>query len=85
MSPLPASSPGNGHCSGMETMEHEIIEHELRTPLTTLRSMAEILRDYPDLSEAQRQNFLETMIAESERLNRTVDQLLEWLLRRHSA
>lgn len=79
MSPLPAS---DGLSGGWETMQHESIEHELRTPLTTLRSMAEILRDYPDLSDAQRQRFLDTMVAESERLNRTVDQLLEWLLAR---
>ena len=44
-----------------------------------MRSMAEILRDYPDLSDEQRQHFLDSMIAENERLSRTVDRLLSWL------
>ena len=74
MSPLPAGNVCDRALGGFE-----VIEHELRTPLTTLRSMAEILRDYPDLSEAQRQRFLDSMIAENERLSRTVDRLLRWL------
>ena len=32
--------------------------HELRTPLTTIRSVSEILRDNPELPEAQRSRFL---------------------------
>lgn len=62
-----------------EIGSYETIEHELRTPLATLRSMAEILRDYPDLTEAQRQSFLESMLAENERLTRTIDRLLAWI------
>lgn len=62
-----------------EIGNYETIEHELRTPLTSLRSMAEILRDYPDLTEAQRQRFLESMIVENERLGRTIDRLLAWI------
>ena len=79
MSPLPAGPlPAGNVCDGA-LGGFEVIEHELRTPLTTLRSMAEILRDYPDLSEAQRRRFLDSMIAENERLSRTVDRLLRWL------
>lgn len=58
---------------------YETIEHELRTPLATLRSMAEILRDYPDLTDAQRRSFLDSMIAENERLAHTIDLLLAWM------
>jgi signal transduction histidine kinase len=74
MSPLPAI---DSESRGLDS--YEAIEHELRTPLTSLRSIAEILRDYPDLSDDQRQRFLDSMIAENERLSRTVDRLLSWL------
>jgi signal transduction histidine kinase len=74
MSPLPTiDAPGGGLDS------YEAIEHELRTPLASLRSMAEILRDHPDLCDAQRRRFLDSMIDENERLSRTVERLLGWL------
>jgi signal transduction histidine kinase len=57
-------------------MTYEEIEHELKTPLASIRSLSEIMRDYPDLPEAQRQRFLEVMIHENERLARTVERLL---------
>lgn len=59
----------------------EQLEHELRTPLASLRSLSEILRDHPELSEAQRRRFLDGMLAESERLGRTIEELLTWLER----
>lgn len=57
-------------------MSYEEIEHELKTPLTSIRSLSEILRDHPELSEEQRQRFLEVVLRESERLARTVERLL---------
>jgi signal transduction histidine kinase len=74
MSPLPAVDSGSRDPGSYETLEHE-----LRTPLASLRSIAEILRDYPDLDDDQRRSFLESMIAENERLSRTVDRLLAWI------
>lgn len=52
------------------------LEHELRTPLTSIVSISEILRDHPDLSEAERRRFLDAMHAESGRLAALVDHLL---------
>jgi signal transduction histidine kinase len=57
-------------------MSFEEIEHELRTPLASMRSLSEILRDYPDLSEVERQRFLDVILQESERLGRVVERLL---------
>lgn len=74
MSPRPAIDPDTPMLAS-----YEAIEHELRTPLTSLRSLTEILRDFPDLTDAQRKRFLDSMIAENERLSRTVDQLLAWI------
>jgi signal transduction histidine kinase len=60
----------------LDVMSFEEIEHELKTPLASIRSLSEIMRDYPDLTEDQRQRFLEVMLRENERLARTVERLL---------
>ena len=38
-------------------MTYEQIEHELKTPLASMRSLSEIVRDHPDLSDDQRRRF----------------------------
>ena len=53
------------------------VTHELRTPLTSIRAFTEILRDNPRLDEAQRTQFLSTVIKESERLTRLINQVLD--------
>ena len=53
------------------------VTHELRTPLTSIRAFSEILRDNPRLDEAQRAQFLGTVIKESERLTRLINQVLD--------
>ncbi len=53
------------------------VTHELRTPLTSIRSFSEILYDNPDLDRDQRQEFLQVVISESERLTRLINQVLD--------
>ena len=53
------------------------VTHELRTPLTSIRALAEILRDDPDLPAAQRRQFLGIMVDEAQRLSRLVNQVLD--------
>ena len=53
------------------------VTHELRTPLTSIRAFSEILRDNPQLPQAQRDNFLAIVIRESERLTRLINQVLD--------
>ena len=53
------------------------VTHELRTPLTSIRAFSEILRDNPGLELAERQNFLEITVKESERLTRLINQVLD--------
>ncbi|MGD1841607.1 MAG: ATP-binding protein [Thermonemataceae bacterium] len=53
------------------------VTHEMRTPLTSIRAFAEILQDNPTLEEDEKQHFLETIIKETERMNRLIDQVLE--------
>jgi signal transduction histidine kinase len=57
-------------------MTYEQIEHELKTPLASMRSLSEIIRDHPDLSDDQRRRFLDAILHESERLTATVERLL---------
>ena len=53
------------------------VTHELRTPLTSIRALTELMRDEPGMDAAQRQQFLGLVVAESERLSRLVNQVLD--------
>jgi len=53
------------------------VSHEVRTPLTSIRSFSEILRDNPDLEQAQRQEFVSIIVKESERLSRLINDILD--------
>jgi signal transduction histidine kinase len=53
------------------------VNHELRTPLASIRAFSEILRDHPELSDDERLEFLRVVVAESERLTRLINQLLD--------
>jgi len=53
------------------------VTHELRTPLTSIRALAELIRDEPDMPAEQRQQFLGIIVAEAERLSRLVNQVLD--------
>jgi len=53
------------------------VSHELRTPLTSIRAFSEILHDNPDLDPLQRTRYLAVVIAESERLTRLINDILD--------
>jgi len=53
------------------------VTHELRTPLTSIRALAELIRDDPEMEPAQRQQFIDIIVAETERLSRLVNQVLD--------
>jgi signal transduction histidine kinase len=53
------------------------VTHELRTPLTSIRALAELMRDDAGMPPAQRSEFLAIVVAESERLSRLVNQVLD--------
>jgi Na+/proline symporter/nitrogen-specific signal transduction histidine kinase len=61
------------------------VTHELRTPLTSIRALAELMLDdaraeaggVPGMRLEQRQNFLAIIVAETERLGRLVNQVLD--------
>lgn len=53
------------------------VTHELRTPVTSIKAMAEILEDNPDLEEEQQGEFLSKIIYEAERMTRLISDVLD--------
>ncbi len=53
------------------------VTHELRTPLTSIRALAELMVDDPDMDAEQRSRFIAIIVAETERLSRLVNQVLD--------
>jgi signal transduction histidine kinase len=53
------------------------VTHELRTPLTAIRALAELMQDEPTMEAAQRQEFVGVIVAETARLSRLVNQVLD--------
>jgi signal transduction histidine kinase len=53
------------------------VTHELRTPLTSIRALSEMMADDLDMPQAQRAQFLQIINAETERLSRLVNQVLD--------
>ena len=42
--------------------------HDLRTPLTSVRSLSEILHDYPNINGKKRREFLDIIIQETKKM-----------------
>jgi Na+/proline symporter/signal transduction histidine kinase len=55
----------------------DTVTHELRTPITAIRAATEILHDDENIPTEMRQKFLQNIIAESDRLNRLIDKILD--------
>ncbi len=54
------------------------VSHELRTPLTSVRALAEIVYNTPELEPKKQQEFLGIIIKESDRLSRTINDILDF-------
>jgi len=52
------------------------VTHELRTPLTSIRALSEIVHDNPDLTDEERQQYLQAITRETERLSHLINQVL---------
>jgi signal transduction histidine kinase len=53
------------------------VTHELRTPVTSIKAMGKILYDNPDLAVEKKEEFLEIIVGESERISRLVTEVLD--------
>ena len=54
------------------------VTHELKTPLTAIRMFAETLRERDELPPAMRAEYLDTMIGETARLTRLLNNVLDF-------
>lgn len=69
----------NEQLKSMDVLKDEFlytVTHELRTPLTSIRALAEIVHDNPDMEEEQRQHYLSAIVRETERLSHLITQVL---------
>lgn len=53
------------------------VSHELRTPMTSIRAFAEILRDHGAEDQKTHDEFLDIILAESDRLTRLIENVLD--------
>jgi Na+/proline symporter/signal transduction histidine kinase len=53
------------------------VTHELRTPITSIRAFSEILHDNEDIDNESRQQYLQIIIKETERISRLITQVLD--------
>lgn len=70
----------NGRLQELDRLKDDFVatvNHELRTPLASIRAFSEILRGSPQLSDAERTEFLDIVVAETGRLTRLIGQLLD--------
>ncbi len=66
------------HLAGLRSQFVSSVSHELRTPISTIRTCAELLDMGRARDEAQRSDYLRTIIGESERLGRLVSGVLNF-------
>lgn len=54
-----------------------MVTHEMRTPITSIRAFSEILLDNPDLNDKEKARFFQTIIKETDRMDRLINQVLD--------
>ncbi|NOX33752.1 MAG: histidine kinase [Deltaproteobacteria bacterium] len=71
----------NERLKELDRLKNEFIStvtHELRTPLTSVRALAEIVNNTPDLEPEKHRQFMGIIIKESERLSRLINDVLDF-------
>lgn len=75
-----------GELKQLEQMRQDFVSnvsHEIQTPLTSISGFAKALQNHDLIVEEERSEYLDIIIAESERLSRLSDNLLKlasWIL-----
>jgi len=69
----------NDQLKSIDELKNEFlatVTHELRTPLTSIRALSEIVYDNPEMEEEQKQEYLQIIIKETEKLSHLITQVL---------
>jgi Na+/proline symporter/nitrogen-specific signal transduction histidine kinase len=53
------------------------VTHELRTPITSIKSLSSIIRDYNDIADDKKEEYLGIIINECNRISRLINQVLD--------
>jgi signal transduction histidine kinase len=67
----------DAHMAELRTQFVSSVSHELKTPLTSIRMFAELLQ-MRESNDAQQTRFLDTIVSESERLTRLLNNVLDF-------
>ena len=70
----------NEELTKLDKLKDEFIStvtHEMRTPITSIRALSEIINDNEDLETAERAKFLDTIVEETKRMERLINQVLD--------
>ena len=67
----------DAHVAELRTQFVSSVSHELKTPLTSIRMFAELLQ-MRDSNDPQQARFLDTIVSESERLTRLLNNVLDF-------
>jgi two-component system, OmpR family, phosphate regulon sensor histidine kinase PhoR len=65
------------HLAELRTQFVSSVSHELKTPLTSIRMFAELLQ-MRESNDSQQSRFLDTIVSESERLTRLLNNVLDF-------
>lgn len=74
-----ALTTANAQLKQMDNLKDEFlytVTHELRTPLTSIRTMSELVQMDPEMPEEIRQDFLDRIVSEIERMSHLITQVL---------
>ncbi|OQA17195.1 MAG: Phosphate regulon sensor protein PhoR [bacterium ADurb.Bin363] len=55
-----------------------IASHELKTPLTSIIGFTKIIKEKPNINEETREKCLKTIIQQSERMHRLINNMITW-------
>ena len=55
----------------------DTVAHELKTPITSIRALSEILLDEEEVDKATKKKFLASILSESERVSRLINNILD--------